>query len=103
MNHITFDWNLVFTGTIASNADPFWQVEAENQKMKSLAGVSGEREGYFDDSDQEAAEFGPRVVAQLRDEVDMLQKEVNCVVIVFWWLLGVLGVFICSEIAPCHV
>lgn len=58
-------------------------MESENQKLQSLAGMSGEHGeegggGYFDDSDREAAaRSGARVMARLRDELDTLRREVS--------------------------
>lgn len=52
------------------------QVESENQKLKSLIGTSGEHEGYLNGSDQDDAQYGPRVVARLQDELKALRGKV---------------------------
>lgn len=52
------------------------KVEAENQKLKSLTGLSGEGEGMLRDSDHEDAQFGPHVVARLHHELEALREEV---------------------------
>ncbi|XP_042882113.1 golgin subfamily A member 4-like isoform X2 [Penaeus japonicus] len=52
------------------------KVEAENQKLKSLTGLSGEGDGMLRDSDREDAQFGPHVVARLHHELEALREEV---------------------------
>lgn len=54
------------------------QVESENQKLKSLAGMSGEQEGWFNDSERENTETAQGSVAGLRSQVQELRAEVGC-------------------------
>ncbi|KAG7154438.1 Outer dense fiber protein 2-like [Homarus americanus] len=52
------------------------KVESENQKLKSLTGMSGDHEDYFNGSDREDITCGPRVVARLEGELEALRREI---------------------------
>nr|XP_053638220.1 myosin heavy chain, clone 203-like isoform X2 [Cherax quadricarinatus] len=52
------------------------KVESENQKLKSLIGVSGEQEDIFNCSDHEHGEYGPRVLARLHNDLEALKQEI---------------------------
>nr|XP_045622606.1 trichohyalin-like isoform X1 [Procambarus clarkii] len=52
------------------------KVESENQKLKSLIGVSGEQEEIWNGSDREDAECAPRVMARLHNELEVLRGEI---------------------------
>lgn len=52
-------------------------MESENQKLKSLAGMSGEQEGWFNDSERENTETAQASVAAMRSQVQELRAEVG--------------------------
>ncbi|KAK3878571.1 hypothetical protein Pcinc_016784 [Petrolisthes cinctipes] len=51
------------------------KVESENQKLKSLAGMSGEQEGWYNDSERENIGTAQGAVAALRSQVQELRTE----------------------------